>query len=155
MIELVTDRNEADLARLKELAAKGLPGMTAEELTEWFEDSKGAYNHTDLNRVEAAVEYVRRRFADTGIVLETPVKKDWTSDMYPTRGEMDRYLDNVRKLRNAVAVPETVADVPASMDFLTIGEANDIERILLALDILISNMIQAYLYAGDLFVGEV
>jgi len=82
--ELITDRMESDVVRLKELIKKTWQGMTAEEREEyddgifpledingiWLQDStdeqlysqasvqRGAYNYTDWNRVETAVGYV-------------------------------------------------------------------------------------------------
>ena len=63
MIELITDRTSQDVARVKELTFKD---MTADELTEWLAGMKGAYNYTDLNRVNEAVIYVTERLKTVG-----------------------------------------------------------------------------------------
>lgn len=41
------------------------------------------------------------------------------------------------------------------MEGLTYEEANDIERILLAVDDLITKMINSYFYSNEIFSGEV
>ena len=56
---LVIDRTPADVARVHELAVKGYAGMTVAELAEWLAGMKGAYNAVDLNRVGAALNYLR------------------------------------------------------------------------------------------------
>ena len=45
---LVTDRTQADVERVRELAAKGFAAMTAAERAEWLAGMKGAYNAADL-----------------------------------------------------------------------------------------------------------
>lgn len=84
--------------------------------------TKGAYNYSDLNRVERAVMEIA---ADLGWTLET--KTDWTMWDVPRVSDMERYIDNVRRIRNAmgsnIALPETG-------DRFTYGDANNIELIL-------------------------
>lgn len=64
--EMVTDRTSADVSRVEELAAKGWSGMTTVEQTEWAAGMKGAYNHTDLNRVTAAMDYINEQLVGYG-----------------------------------------------------------------------------------------
>lgn len=56
--DLITDRTQADVARVVALRAIGYDNMTAEEKAE-YAASKGAYNYTDLNRVGNAIVYVK------------------------------------------------------------------------------------------------
>lgn len=58
---LITNRTQADVERVKALAAKGFAGMTAAEQAEWLAGMKGAYNAADLNRVETALNYLAGR----------------------------------------------------------------------------------------------
>ena len=51
----ITNRTQGDVARRQALEQKGIANMTDTELAEWLAPSKGAYNYTDLNRVEEAV----------------------------------------------------------------------------------------------------
>ena len=68
---------------------------------------------------------------------------------------MARYLEDVEAIRSALTVPASVPETPADMAGLTYEEANDIERILLAVDALVTNMIDAYLYSNEIVCGEV
>lgn len=58
---LITDRTQADVARVQEVAAKIIRGTASEaEIAEWNAATmKGAYNYTDLNRVTAAIEALK------------------------------------------------------------------------------------------------
>ena len=67
--DLITDRTESDVNRVHELARKWVDGEwtgTTSELSEWYSGMKGAYNATDLNRVNAAMEYLDTRLKAMG-----------------------------------------------------------------------------------------
>lgn len=158
-LSLITDRTAADVERAQYLNDLWVAGEflgTDEEYVEWFSDMKGAYNASDLNRVESAVEYlakVLRELAaglkeyaaekDVGwdVIFAPPfdpaninpeTKTDWTEKDLPTPEDMERYLNNVELLRTALAFDTD--ELPASMDNLSIQGANAIERALKNLD---------------------
>lgn len=79
----------------------------------------------------------------------------WYESDVPTASLMGAYLDNVEALRSTLEVLSTTPETPESMAALTYEEANDIERILLAVDALITNMINAYFYSNEINCGEV
>ena len=155
LLNLITDRTQSDVSYVARLAAKGWAGMTEDERSQWLMGLKGAYNATDLNRVGNAVAYVAGRLEDAGYAPDVSPKIDWTIPDIPTKSQMETYLDNVRALRNAFTVPDSVPQVPADMEGLTYQEANDIERIILAIDALITNIINAYFYSNEVYSGEV
>lgn len=65
---LVTDRTQADVSRVKQIAEKIKNGTASEsELAEFNSAAmKGAYNHTDLNRVTAAMEALKAKLEGYG-----------------------------------------------------------------------------------------
>ena len=65
---LITDRTQADVSRVQELASKIRSGTASEsELAEFNSAAmKGAYNHTDLNRVTAAMESLKAKIESYG-----------------------------------------------------------------------------------------
>lgn len=63
---LITDRSQSDVDRALTLSAKGWAAMTAAEKEEFEAGMKGAYNATDLNRVNAAMEYLESRLVAMG-----------------------------------------------------------------------------------------
>lgn len=118
-------------------------------------NKKGVYGADDLNRVGDAVRYVSDRFMATGNDIKISPKIDWILEDIPTSAQMDSYLDQVRKVRDVLSVYQTTPLVPSDMVNLTYGQANDIEKILVDVDQLITNMIAAYYYSGELYGGEV
>lgn len=86
--------------------------------------TKGAYNYSDLNRVERAVAEISE-IDGLGLVTKT----DWAMWDIPTESEMNRYLGNIKTIRDSIG--STIA-LPDSMNNLTYETANNIEKILLA-----------------------
>lgn len=154
-MNLIIDRTQADVEYAKSLHEKGLSGMTAEELTEWLGGLKGWYDYRDLNRVGEAIIYVRDRLKAVGEVVAVEPKIDWTLNDLPTYGAIAEYLNNIEILRNVITVPVNTPETPTSGVLLNYEEANDIERILQYLEILIDKIEQAYLYSGEIYAGEV
>ena len=108
--------------------------------------TKGAYNYSDLNRVERAVSELSDLY---GLELET--KTDWGVWDVPSRDDALRFITNVKKVRQAVWNRSGVAAVPDSMNGLNFGDANNIEKILLAAH---EHKDRVY-RVGELFSGEV
>ena len=86
--------------------------------------TKGAYNYSDLNRVERAVAEIAER---AGLTLYT--KTYWTMWDLPTDTEMSRYLSNINAIKTHFGIN---IDIPASMNNFTIDGANSIELVLSA-----------------------
>ena len=98
-LKLITDRTAADM---------------------YARNEKGVYSGTDLDRVESAVEELSQKLG-----LELPVYTQWQrSRRIPTRQEMDRYLENVRIILEAL---EIQSSLPNNMEELDFEEANLIE----------------------------
>ena len=96
----------------------------------------GAYNHTDVNRVEAAVAEIAPMY---GLSLNTATNRTyWTTPVQQATpgaddASMPTYLRNVVAIRNAaLALNATLEfpDLPDSMDNLTWEIANNIEKVL-------------------------
>lgn len=155
-MQLITDRVQADVDRVAALAARVSAWTATEaEKAEWASDLKGAYNASDLNRVGAAVAYVAGRLNGYGYTVTVNPKQDWTGSDIPTAGQMAAYLRDVATLRGSIAVMASTPPTPDSASGLTWREANDIERILLDVDELLTLMAAAWFYSGDLYAGEV
>ena len=157
---LITDRTQPDEERVEELAAQGYDAMTAEEKAEWDGEMKGAYDASDLNRVESAVAYLaellvllpselKEYAASKGVAFDAffdvpydaavytlTTKTDWGELDSPPPRQMARYIKNVKALRSALDY--ATSDLPGSMDNLTIDGANAIEKALKGLDEAIS-----------------
>lgn len=156
---LIINRTIEDVERWRMLRNKGYANMTASEKVEWLSRTmRGAYNHTDLNRVGSALNDLRDRLYDAGYipyVKDFAAKTDWNINDIPTAADLTAYLNAVSIIRGAMARYSYTPVVPANVGSLSYSEANDIEKILSDVDILINNMIAARYYCGELFTGEV
>lgn len=121
-----------------------------------LKNDRSFYNATDLNRVESQTHYV-----ETLLQLysyfnsQLNCKQDWEISDFPTESEMRRYLNNIKELMDVYYLKTSTPQLPTDMDDLTIYEANDIEKILYDMQILIENMVSQFNYSGELFSGEV
>lgn len=190
---LITDRTQAHVDRLKQLMKIGWQNMTDDEKAEYISggadqltdmngeplfDSqnepiysadlggvqKGAYNHTDLNRVEEAVDYIADELvqapadlqafaASLGVAwdssFELPydendytsltVKTDWTDEDIPNVTDMARYLGNLQLIQAALPV---LTVVPSSMNTLDYNGANAIEQMLKEVDVTLADAVE-------------
>ena len=152
---LITDRTAHDVDRVKILSEKAWQDMTAEERAEWLSPMKGAYNYTDLNRVEDAVAYVAGRLKEYGYLSVSPVKKVWSAVEIPVETDLFRYFSNVATLRQAITVWASTPEAPNSVDRLGANEANALEQILIDVDLVLTRISQAWFYSGDLYAAEV
>lgn len=89
--------------------------------------TKGAYNYSDLNRVERAVAEISDR---SGLGLTTKI--NWVMWDIPTEADMSRYLWNISVIRQNLIGSANVPAVPTTMNNFTYEQANNIELILSA-----------------------
>ena len=119
----------------------------------------GAYNHTDLNRVEQAFEYLQNKMnGEYGFALNLTIKTDWTMADLAQVGAytaMENYRQNVVKIRGAIEMQTGTPETPSGMNRLTAQKANDIEKILQAVEVLLDNISAAWFYSGEIYSGEV
>lgn len=152
---LITDRTEADKARVLQLNAKGWAAMTAEEQALYLSDQlKGAYTVHDLTRVETACVYLAERINAAGVAVSvTP--HEWEDKDFTINSQLASYRQNIVALRAALAVLPGTPSVPESIPALTIEEANHIEQILLNIDSMLDLMAAAPIFSGEIYAGEV
>ena len=117
--------------------------------------AKGSYNASDLNRVGSAMAYLRERFNDHGYNVQIAPKTTWKEIDVPTKSDMTLYLDCLGTLRGVIALPEDTPKTPKTMENLTYKTANNIEKILEAIDSMLSKSLSFLWYSGDIYSGEV
>lgn len=155
LLQLITDRTQADVDYVRQLSAIGWANMSASQRADWQSNLKGAYNASDLNRVGSAVNYVANRLGEQGYSVEVSPKTTWQESDIPTESDLEAYLTDVQTIRSALPVPSSTPPVPEDMDGLTYIEANNIEQILLDVDALVTEMINAYFCSDEISCGEV
>nr|DAM97764.1 MAG TPA: hypothetical protein [Caudoviricetes sp.] len=165
MTNLIYDRTPEDVAEVRRLLAKLDPetgdGLTAAEQAKWDAGLKGAYNFTDLNRVESAVKLLAAALTSAGYPVEiTPVLKgnkaedrEWQEGDVLYRPQWTTYLDNVQRLRDAYYTLAETGELPAPGDKLGYVGANTIEKVLADIDLLLDGMKSIYRRAGTFTAG--
>ena len=155
MLNLITNRTARDVARWKELHDKGWDAMTVEEQTEWLAGMRGAYKHTDMNRVESAVKTLVARFVERGYDITLTTKTNWARTGWPTVADMNRYFGNVEALRVATGVNLPAPATPTTATRFDYEKANDLEKILLAVERWLDSSEESHYYSGEIYAGEV
>lgn len=165
MTNLVYDRTAEDVAEVRRLLAKLDPetgdGLTAAEQAKWDAGLKGAYNFTDLNRVESAVKLLAAALTAAGYPVEiTPVLKgskaedrEWQEGDVLYRPQWTTYLANVQALRDAYYTLAETGELPTPEDKLKYTGANTIEKVLADIDLLLDGMKSIYRRAGTFTAG--
>ncbi len=158
VLNLITDRTLADVNEAKRLIEKLRAGesLTDAESAAYFAGLRGCYNATDMNRVGAAVRYVADRLNAEGYGAYVIPKTDWEMQDIVRVSDWRAYLDDVKLLRERLMLMRTTPDITDAMyDGIDWREANAIEQILVDLDWMLTNVIRNYIYAGEVFAGEV
>ncbi len=120
-------------------------------------NEKGIYSYTDLNRVESHVSDIVSLLPQLGYTAELKTKTDWglpgdySAEKYPVSSQMERYLNNVSKIKEILAIS---VQLPKSMDNLTWSGANNIEKVMQIAFERIEAIRQAWKYSGELYAGE-
>lgn len=147
MRDFITNRTRSDVDRCSELITKGYPNLTEEERAEWVGVAmRGAYNYTDFNRVESAVE-------EASVALEIPLltKTDWNYNDAPNTSDVQRYLSNIATVKSECPNSIEFPILPSNLNNMTYVIANNIEITMwLAL-----RYIDSVPRCGDLLCGEV
>lgn len=156
-LHLITDRTLVDIFYVKTLASKIANGTTTEEeIAEWNNGSlKGSYNCTDLNRVGAAILYVADRLNAFGYSVHVKAKTDWLESEWMTPETVFEYLSAFSTLKSCFELMKTTPSVPSDMSGFTYTEANNIEKILEDIDMLLTNASKVWYFSNELFSGEV
>lgn len=155
MVDLIFDRKNEDVARLKSLRTKVRNRTaTVAEYEEWLTSLKGAYNNTDLNRVGEAINYLGNLLNTYGYINDATAKIDWAIRDKPNPEQMNDYLNNLNKLKECYSVKPNTPDLPFNMEKLTFTEANNIEKILYDINELIEKMEAMFRYSNTFYSGE-
>ena len=94
-MDLITDRTESDVL---------------------LGNEKGTYSHADLNRVEKAVSELAAMITALGFSLVLETKTDWgmpgdfSADEWPAETQMQRYVENVAKIRKVFVIQEKIPE---------------------------------------------
>ena len=116
---------------------------------------KGLYRHTDLNRVQDAVLYLRGVYTAAGYDAVSAVTfRVWHENDVPRRDDGDKYIRGIRSLDGLIPIPGKPA-LPVSPDGLDYSGANAIEKFLFMTEDSLVRIASAWFYCDEVFAGEV
>lgn len=152
MLNLITNRTNSDVEASKELLkrATDLSNLTEEEIDEMYDGLRGCYGISDLNRVEEAVEYLAQLLDNSGFKVRVDVKTDWEYDDIFDERDLNRYLQNITNLRAAIN-DANIKQVPDT--YTPYYKANDIEKILIAIEQKVKQYYDVFIYSGVIESG--
>lgn len=151
-IRLITDRTARDVEELKSQLRR-FAEWTDEEKREFYQARHlGAYNHTDMNRVGLAAEYIAAQLTERGYITDVDGKQNWTMADIPTKSQTARYLADITSIK--AVLPCIPYSPPKDMERFTFDQANDIEAVLVQADALRPLMDRSYIVCGEAVCGE-
>lgn len=115
-IEPIVDRIQADVDIMR--------------LDPTNENTKGAFNYTDLNRIETNCEYIMNLLNNSGFAdsfIKLNIKKDWNVKDIPTITELNRIRNNIIKLINGMNLGKEYEEIEFS-NTLNYIKANILEK---------------------------
>lgn len=159
-MELIFDRTEQDKIYVETLRdkilANGFNSLTIEEKASWLSCTlKGAYNYTDRNRVENAVKQINEKLVEYNYmqeILEIVENRDITT--IDDKQSANRYLNNIQKLINNFYTLSSTPALPESLDNIDINVANNIEKILNDLYIILRGIENNFVHSGVANCGQ-
>jgi hypothetical protein len=99
------------------------------------DDTDKAYiSYMDLNRIEQACQYVANEL-EVNVVTKT-----WAITEFRTDADMNRIKNNITILKNAYYNRPNTPVVPSVINFISIYQANNIEKILFDIDYMIQSV---------------
>lgn len=90
---------------------------------------KAYMDYSDLNRVEKAVKWISYVLNRYGYKNEVRFKV-WKPDDFRSDEDMERLRENIETVRNAYFTPPSAPLTPEKITYLSIWQANAIEKIL-------------------------
>lgn len=131
---------------------------TAEQAAEvdvYLPNDKAYYRHTDLNRVQAAVAYLRGVYHAYGYDLvrgyALPV---WQENDVPRREQGVTYLGAVKALDGWVPIPGKPV-LPSTVEHMDYNGANAIEKFLAMTEDTLDRISKAWFFCNEVYAGEV
>ena len=98
------------------------------------ENTKGAFNYDDLNRIESNCEYIKDLLNNSGlfyIPISISVKTDWNMSDIPKIQDINRVRDNIITLKNNMTMADYEdIEYSGTLDYI---KANILEKDLLVI----------------------
>jgi hypothetical protein len=143
--ELIYDRTYEDIEEAKQYVRDNVPFPN--------DNLRYSWDYRALNRTEQAMEYVDSIFKELGYYKNMRFKTDWLNDEI-TREEANRYIENLKTLREFILMPSETPATPTSMNGMTIERANNIEKIIFDINFVLEALQKNLIRSGVANCGQ-
>ena len=143
--ELIFDRTDEDLEVAKNYIKNNQP-LPSDNL-------RYSWDCRALNRTEEAMEYVNEIFKELGYFRNMEFKTDWFADEI-TPKQSERYISNLKVLRSYLTMPSDTPATPNTINGMTIERANEIEKIIHDIDVVLEALQNNFVYSGVCGSGQ-
>lgn len=154
---LVYDRVVEDVSRVEAFISATYAGLSSVDKIEWDSiRSKGAWNYTDVNRINTWIEYLYAKLQEVGyLVLDIDVAQlEYSEHSEFFFEDLEVLRNNVQSFYNKWVKPDEWSSITHE-DYLTELSANILEKNLNLLNELYEAMLNGYVYSNELYSGEV
>lgn len=119
-------------------------------------NAKGNYNVSDFERIKEWQIYLKDLLDEYGYHSEPLViHETWTTTDLPRQQDIDDIKDNLQKLKDVYYVLQSTPNIPSKeRNFVTYSDANDIEKIMSDMEIVINRMLAQIKYAKNFYAGQ-
>lgn len=148
-ITAVFDRTEKDVQKVREYREIGYRNLTDEQKKEYNDNLKGAWNCTDMNRLENNIQFLSDLFKIDGINTKT----DWNYTDIASVQDFGRVIDNINKLKSSVKIRSDTPKTP-TLPINTYQKVNDLEKILYDIYYVFQNETAAFARNNETFGAE-
>lgn len=133
----IYDRTEEDVITLRRLLDKGYKNFTDEEKELWNQSLKGAFNISDINRIENNIYIL-------GLCLELNIdKKIYFETDIPLEADFQRIKDNLTNIKNNCPYSILIDHIP-ELPYNTYEKINTIEKITYDIYNILSQQLRYY-----------
>ena len=108
---------------------------------------KGCLNDSDINRIENNSRYLCDELVRLYYFCDIPTTHTWSIWSVPNNQQIDRIINNIKKLQSAYYTPENSPELPKTISHYE--DANFIEKCLYLLKEMIDDMVSRFRECGD------
>lgn len=128
-MEYIADRKLTDVENVRQMNISGWQNLSDDEKAQWYTDSKGAINHSDLNRIVANLTQIHSEIEELSgnVIPTTSAKGNWVGNEIPKKAELQAITNYYNEL--SIWTPFEEVDIDL-FRFCTVGKLNNFESLI-------------------------
>lgn len=151
LLELIFNRTQKDVDTsvdiIKEVKTLGIENVSIDIKELYKNGLKGCYNLSDIRRVYAVISNLLINLNENGYTPAVELKTYLDNDIFD-ESDIKIYLDNIKNLRECIAVFNTTQQAPNVSEWIDYNVANTIEKILFDISEILKLVEKSKIYSG-------